>query len=91
MGRSKECEQENRAHRQLSVISDGEHDCGGASEKSADPSLTHVGQSSVEIGLMNRTEGNCRATRPSPSSRRRQLARSSALPSVGGEKEKTER
>lgn len=29
---------------------------GGATESSASASLTHVGQSSVEIGLMNRGE-----------------------------------
>lgn len=30
---------------------------GGAAESEAGASLTHVGQSSVEIGLMNRREG----------------------------------
>lgn len=52
------------APRQLSVglmasrRATGQRTCpGGAAESSAGASLTHVGQRSVEIGLMNRVEG----------------------------------
>lgn len=59
------------APRQLSVglmasrRATGQRTCpGGAAESSAGASLTHVGQRSVEIGLMNRVEGGGgRATR----------------------------